>query len=80
MNSTQFVDKHKFNKGRPIQVSQRQERIILQEIHILREEFRSFIIKRRQLVFGLGNTVCNKTQKFIKKEAAKFLFSNKKDY
>ena len=61
IDSTQVADKHKFNKGRPKKVSLRNKRIILQEIHKLREEFGLFAIKRLRLVFGLGNKVCNET-------------------
>ena len=48
IDSTQVVDKRKFNKDRPKKVSLREERIILREISKLREEFGSFVIKRLQ--------------------------------
>ena len=46
IDSTQVVDKRKFNKDRPKKVSLREERITLREISKLREEFGSFAIKR----------------------------------
>ena len=69
INSTQIVDKRKFNKGRPKKVSLREERIVLWEIRKLREEFGSSVIMKLRLVSGIGNKVlwwnCNKV---IKKE------------
>ena len=38
IDSTQVVDKRKFNKGRPRKVSLREERIILREIRKLKED------------------------------------------
>ena len=53
IDSTQVADKGNFIKGRPEKLSLKEERIILQEICKLREEFGSFAIKRLQLVFRL---------------------------
>ena len=61
IESTQVVDKSKFNKGRPEEVSLKEERIILREIRKLREEFGPFAIKRLPLVSGLGNKVYDET-------------------
>ena len=78
-DSTKVVDKRKYNKGRPKQVSQREERIILGEIRKLTEEFGSFAIKRLRLVSGIGNKVCDKTvRNLLKKKGYKFLHSRKK--
>ena len=38
IDSTQVVDKRKFNRGRPRKVSLREERIILREIRKLKED------------------------------------------
>ena len=61
VDSTQIVDKHKFNKGRPKTVSLREERIILRKICKLREKFGLFAIKSLRLVSGLGDKVCDQT-------------------
>ena len=61
IDSTQVVDKRKFNKDRSKKVSLRDGRIILREICKLREEFESFAIKRLRLVSGLGNNVSAET-------------------
>ena len=75
-DSTQIVDKSKFNKGTPKKVSLREERIILREIRKLREEFGSFAIKRLRLVSGLGDKVCDETvRNLLKREEYKL-----KDY
>ena len=58
---TQVVDKRKFNKDRPKKVSLREKRIILWEMHKLREQFRSIAIKGLWLVSRLGNKVCDET-------------------
>ena len=82
MDSTKVNDKLKFNKGRPKKVSLWEEEIIiLREINNLREEFRSFAIKRLRLVFGPVNTVCNEAlRNLLKKKEHKLLHSRKKDY
>ena len=59
MDSTQVVDKHKFNKSRSEKVSLRHETTILQEVCKFREEFELFGIKMLRLVSGLGNKACN---------------------
>ena len=59
IDSTQVVDKRKFDKGRRKKVKAREERVILQEIRKLREEFGSFAIKRLRLVSGQGNKICD---------------------
>ena len=79
MDSTQIVDKRKFNKGRPKNVSLREERIILREIRKSREEFGSFAIKRLRLVSGLGNKICDETvRNLLKKKGYKVFHSRKK--
>ena len=55
IDSTQAVDKRKFNKGRREKILLRQERIYFREICKLREEFGSFAIKGLPLVSELGN-------------------------
>ena len=80
VDSTQVVDKGKFNKRRPKKVSLREERIILREIRKLREEFGSFTIRRIRLVSRLGNKVCDETvRNSLKKKGYKLLRSRKND-
>ena len=79
MDSTQVVDKRKFNKGTPKKVSLREERIIFREIRKSREEFGSFAIKRLRLVSGLGNKICDETvRNLLKKKGYKVFHSRKK--
>ena len=79
IDSTQAVDKRKFNKGRPEKILLRQERIYFGEIWKLREEFGSFTIKGLRLVSELGNKSCDETERnLLKKKGYKFLHSRKK--
>ena len=75
IESTQVVDKRKFNKSRPKEVSLREVRIILREMGKLREECASFAIKRLQLVCGVSNKVCNKTVRNLLKKEGVQIFS-----
>ena len=69
IDSTQVVDKRKFNKGRKTKKSiTKGGKNYFTSIHKLREESGSFAIKRLRLVSSLGNKVCETTVRSILKK------------
>ena len=55
------VDKRKHNHGRPRKNSPRDKRLILRQIHIFREQYGSFTIKRVRVSAGVRKDVSDET-------------------
>ena len=74
------VDKRKHNHGRPRKISPQDKCLILRQIHILREQYGSFIIKRLGVSAGVRKDVSDETVRCVLRGAGYwFLHSRKKD-
>ena len=73
------VDKRKHNHGRPRKISPQDKRLILRQIHILREQYGSFTIKRLRVSAGVRKDVSDETVRRVLRDAGyRFLHSRKK--
>ena len=73
------VDKIKYNHGRPRRVLPRDKRLILCQIHIIREQYGSSTVKRLGVSAGVRKDVSDETVRRVLRDAGyRFFYSRKK--
>ena len=79
IDSTEVVDKRKFNKGRPKILTIREERKVIRSIPLLRQTVGSYGVKRLRVFAGINKNVCDQTvRNLLKANGYQYLHSRKK--